>query len=362
MKIELNAKKLRVAIGNLCQVVNASTVLPILESILVTVRDKKITFMASDLESVIEYSEDSACTGSVEFCIGAKDFLFFLKNSIDDNCTIDVTEKIIKLSCGDFVVKFANNESPLNMPKVPVIDGDSKLNVKYDVLASKMLPAVRFVSKDYLRPAMTGVYFYKKDKQLKIAATDAHSLYYEDVIPFEKNIDSFILPHKSSLLFLSNFKGHDVSIFQDGNHIKFKNENVILTCRKIDSKYPEINAVISKYDLNFYVKRKQFISFLKLAIQYTNKSTNQIEFKVVKDKIMANGGDTDFGFGFEYNLPIYNPSVPIDVFSFAFNLKFVLKCLDLSKDEYVKINHSATATKSFTIDDRFLLMPLMMHN
>lgn len=363
MIIPLNASKLRMIIGNLFQTVNASAVLPILESVLISVKEGKISYYVSDLENVMEYEEETEALGEIMFCIHSKSFIFFLRNAMEDKCTIDVDDKKVKLSCGAFCVSFERGLYDVgNFPVRPVLDNVLIANFKYELLSTNISAALKFVSKDNLRPAMTGVYFHTDGLGLKIAATDAHSMYFDTVTPIKEKITPFILSSKSSRLFISNFKGQSFDLFQDKNYTTFKSKKITLICRNIDARYPDYKNVIVINDLNFYFKRKQLLSFLKISTEYVNRSSYMSKFEISQDKMESEGGDIDFSIEFNYTIPVYNASSEFSKFTFGVNIQFLKRIIEISKDEYVKINHSTLSTKSFIIDDKFLLMPLQLNN
>lgn len=364
MKIQLQAKQMKFVLGNLFQVVTNTSVLPILSMTVIEVKDKKVTFTVTDLETLLQYTMDTETNGEHKFCIESKLLSSFLKNAIEENCTLEINDKHkITLKSGVFSVRIQGNPNEIdNYPIMPVIKDAKTFNIEYATLFPHISAALKFVSNDDLRPSMTGVFFHTHDSKLNIAATDAHCLYWNTVCKMEQNIDAFILPQKSAYLFNLNFKNKMVSVFVSENHVTFKSDTTTLIARKIDAKYPDYKVVIPVNHQCFYMKRKQLVSLLKLSSIYTNRATYQICFQVINDTIKVYAEDIDFGIEFDYVVPIYNHTDKMADYTFAINLKFLKKTLELNKDEFIKISHTSISTKAIVIDDKFLLMPLMLNN
>lgn len=364
MKIQLQAKPMRTILENLFKVVNQTSVLPILSSVFIEVKDKKVQFTVTDLETTLQYVMDTETEGELKFCIESKLLISFLKNSTEDICTLEISDKHkFTLKSGLFSARIQGNPNDFNnTPITPVIENAKTFNVEHCTLSPKIMNALKFASRDYLRPALAGVFFEIENNKLTIAATDAHSLYWEEVCKIEQPIESFIIPGKSAQLFNSNFKDKMVSVFVNETHVAFKSDTTTLICRKIDSRYPAYKTVIPTTDQSFFMKRKQLISLIIMSTEYVNRATSMTKFKVSNDTIKASADDVDFGIEFDYTIPIYNSTNKTSKYEFAVNLKFLKRILDLNKDELIKVSHTSVHTKALVIDDKFLLMPLMLNN
>jgi len=360
MKIALSKQKHKAIFGNLFKVINRSTVLASIEKCLVEIGDGIITYTVTDLETTLIYKEETDDKSTLSFCIDASDFLFFLQNAIDDSVIMEIHKDVIKLSSGGFTVKLPK-ESTDNYPVISKENTGISVRLGYKVLSEKISKALICVSNDDLRPALTGVLVHGDSDKISIACTDAHSLFFDDIVSVENDLTKYILPSKSCKMYIYNFKGKDCEVIFSDNTTVFISDNIIMRCRNIDCRYPDYKAVVQVYDFIFYMKRKQFVSFLKIAIRYVSRSSLQLIMQVSNESISFTGGDNDFGLGIEYNVPIYNKSSNTDPFIFAANLRFIKNIASASNDEYIKITHSKNSQKSFIIDNNYLLMPLLIN-
>jgi DNA polymerase-3 subunit beta len=384
IQIKLNTADIKKGITNVCNCINPSTVLPILSNLLVVIENKKISFTGTDLENCITYSVDVLTTKKYTFCINARFFKNFVTRAyyIDPICTLTITEtdQLLILQSGDFKLSYRLDlKNPGNFPRLPVMAPDKK----DDVIAGLTIPAadfipyiknaMPFVSHDDLRPAMTGVYIHDRKGTLIMVATDAHKLYWKGFLktPSLFKDRKFILPYRGCRLAITSFAKNDMRIWVNNSYVRMSDGEYDIYCRQIDARYPDYEVVLPKDNkLDFYLNRKQLVAFLKIATFYTNTYTKQLTATVTKEKMLIKGG-SEFSadlrydldeFGFQYSIPVHNPSIDFNEFFFAINAEFMQVITTVCKDEFIKINHSTTHTKAIIIDDCILLMPLMVNN
>lgn len=363
--IPFNALELKKRLFSAFKCIGTSTVLPVLEATLVRLENKRLSFTCTDLETTCVCTFDTEAEGQSLFLIDAKPFLYFLRNAVQPECELKVTATHSIFVSGFFKLKQPLADSPDNFPKPVVVDNESSFTIPSNNFIHLLKRAKPFISKDDLRPSMTGVLLHDVKGRLTIAATDAHRLYWEDFMDTPESLKdkSVIIFDKAVGLIIENFNNETLSISTNFLHINIKGQNFEITSRLIDVRYPDYSVVIARYPLQFYIKRKQFIAFLSLCIPFVNKSTRQIICSVSNDEITVEGGEVDYSTEFDYSLPIYNATQKHEGFKFALDTKFITETLKVNRnDDLVKIEHSTLPTKAIVIDDHFLIMPLMINN
>src|SRR4051812_1708806 len=197
MKFIVSSSALLKQLQQISGVINANTVLPILEDFLFEIEKNKLTVVATDLETVMKVHMDIEAKDSGKVCIPAKILLDTLKNiaeqpltfTIDKNFSVEITS-----DNGKYKVM---GENPDNFPKEPVADDANSFTMSSGALVTAVNNTLFAVSNDDLRPAMTGVFFELSPNSIQFVATDAHRLVrYKrtDVNGTETN--SFIVPKK----------------------------------------------------------------------------------------------------------------------------------------------------------------------
>ncbi len=158
MKFIVSSASLLKHLQQISGVINANTVLPILEDFLFEITDKKLNIVATDLETVMKVQMDVESKADGRVCMPAKILMDSLKNiseqpltfSIDKNFGIEITS-----SNGKYKVM---GENPDNFPKEPVADVTNSFEMTSGDLLDAVTKTLFAVSTDDLRPAMTGCF------------------------------------------------------------------------------------------------------------------------------------------------------------------------------------------------------------
>lgn len=210
MKFIVSSAQLLKQLQQISGVINANTVLPILEDFLFEIDKNKLTVVATDLETVMKIHMEIEAKESGRVCIPSKILLDSLKNipeqpltfSIDKNFSIEITS-----DNGKYKVM---GENPDNFPKEPVADTATSFTMTSSALLTAINKTLFAVSNDDLRPAMTGVFFELDPKGITCVATDAHRLvrFKRTDVSCPKK-ETFIVPKKPLNLLKSALPNND---------------------------------------------------------------------------------------------------------------------------------------------------------
>jgi DNA polymerase III subunit beta len=205
MKFIASATGLLKRLQQINGVINANTVLPILEDFLFEIEGNKLSITATDLETVMKVEMDIEATEKGKVCIPAKILIESLKNIPEQPLTFDIDSNYgIELTSDNGKYKVMG-ENPDNFPKEPAADEATSFTLTSEALVNAISKTIFATSSDDLRPAMTGVFFELDKNGMQCVATDAHRLVkYKrtDISCPEK--DSFIVP-KKPLTLMKNF-------------------------------------------------------------------------------------------------------------------------------------------------------------
>ena len=180
MKFIASSSSLLKQLQHISGVINANTVLPILEDFLFEVEKNKLTVVATDLETVMRVQLDIEAKDSGKVCIPAKILMDSLKNIADQPLTFNIDKNFgIEITSDNGKYKVMG-ENPDNFPKAPVADDTTSFTMTASALVTAINKTLFATSNDDLRPAMTGVFFELDKKGLQCVATDAHRLVRQD--------------------------------------------------------------------------------------------------------------------------------------------------------------------------------------
>jgi len=370
MKFIVSSSALLKQLQHISGVINANTVLPILEDFLFEVEKNKLSVVATDLETVMRIQMDIEAKDSGKVCIPAKILLDSLKNIPDQPLTFNIDKNFgIELTSDNGKYKVMG-ENPDNFPKEPSADDTTSFKATSSALITAINKTLFAVSNDDLRPAMTGVFFELDKKGMQCVATDAHRLvkYKRTDVSCPKS-DNFIVPKKPLTLLKSALPANDdeISISYNSNHFFVKHGTTQMSCRLIDARFPDYKVVIpSDNPYKLVVNKNDFQGALRRVAIFSNKSTNQVVLSIAGSELELTAQDIDFSFEGDERMKCRYDGEDLAI---AFNAKFLIEMLNAADSDDIKIELS-TPTKAGIIkpteqEDNeelmMLVMPLMLN-
>lgn len=371
MKFIVSSSALLKQLQQISGVINANTVLPILEDFLFEVEKNKLTVVATDLETVMKVQLDVEAKDSGRVCIPAKILIDSLKNIPDQPLTFNIDKNFgVEITSDNGKYKVMG-ENPDNFPKEPVADDTSSFTMSSTALVTAINKTLFAVSNDDLRPAMTGVYFEMDKKGLQFVATDAHRLVrYKRIDVSCPKTDSLIVPKKPLNLLKAALPDNEdeLTISYNNNHLFVLHGTTQMSCRLIDARFPDYKVVIppdNPYKLT--VNKADFQSALRRVSVFSNKSTNQVVLNISGSELQLAAQDVDFSFEGNERMKCQYDGEDLQI---AFNAKFLIEMLNAAESDEVFMELS-TPTKAGIIkpsekDDNeellMLVMPLMLNS
>jgi len=370
MKFIVSSSQLLKQLQHIAGVINANTVLPILEDFLFEVEKNKLNVVATDLETVMRIQMDIEAKDSGKVCIPARILMDSLKNlpdqplsfNIDKNFAVEITS-----DSGKYKVM---GENPENFPKEPVADATTSFTMTSSALITAISKTLFAVSNDDLRPAMTGVYFELNENYIQFVATDAHRL----VLYTRKDVscpnpDSFVVPRKPLNLLKAALPANDdeISISYNKNHLFVKHGSTQMICRLIDARFPDYRVVIpTDNPYKMTVDKNDFQSALRRVNIFSNKSTNLVVLNISGSELQLTAQDIDFSFEGNERMKCQYDGEDLTI---AFNARFLIEMLNAPESDEIRLELS-TPEKSGVIkpaeeDENeemvMIIMPLMVN-
>ena len=353
-------------------IINNTTTLPILENFMFDINNNKLTLTASDLETTFSTQINIESEDSGRIALPAKLLLDTLKTFPDQPLTFLKTEKNtveISANSGKYSVAYIDgNEFPLAAQIT-----DSETTVIPSAILHRAINSTLFATgNDDLRPVMSGVFFQFDSESLKFIATDAHKLVkYTRKDLRSDQTSEFIMPKKPLQLLRGILQGLDIDITIEYNdtNAQFRFGNSILTCRLIDGKYPNYEAVIPKENPNeMVVNRMQFLDSVRRVSIFSSKTTYQISLNIAGAQIIISAEDIDYSNSAEERL---NCDYQGDDIKIGFNSRFLIEMLNGLVCDEIKLSMSLpnragliTPLDSFDNGEEvtMLVMPVMLNS
>lgn len=370
MKFIVSSNSLLKHLQQISGVINANTVLPILEDFLFEVNKNKLSVTATDLETVMRVEMDIEAKDSGKVCIPARILMDSLKNIPEQPLTFNIDKNFgVELTSDNGKYKVMG-ENPDNFPKEPAADDATTFSMSSSVLVNAINKTLFAVSNDDLRPAMTGVFFELDKKGFQCVATDAHRLvkYRRTDISCPKS-DSFIVPKKPLNLLKAALPDNEdqLNISYNSNHLFIQHGQTHMSCRLIDARFPDYKVVIpTDNPYKLIASRSDFQGALRRVSVFSNKSTNQVVLSITGSELQLAAQDIDFSFEGNERMKCRYEGEDMQI---AFNARFLIEMLNVAEGDEVKMELSSS-TKAGIIrpiepveneDLLMLVMPLMLN-
>jgi len=372
MKFIVSSSYLLKQLQVLGSVINSSNTLPILDNFLFELDNKTLTVSASDLETTMSATLELESDSKGSVAVPAKLLLDILKTfpeqpltfTVEENSTIEISS-----NSGKYAIAYAPGEE---FPKSVNLDEPSSTVVPADVLATAISKTIFAAGNDDLRPVMSGVFFQFSPEGLIFVATDAHKLVkYARTDVKASQVADFIMP-KKPLNILKSILGatdSEVTIEYNDSNATFSFDSYVLTCRLIDGKYPNYEAVIPKENPNkLMINRNMFLSSVRRVAIFSNKTTHQIRLKIAGAELNISAEDIDYSNKAEERLTCDYQGDDIQI---GFNSRFLSEMLtNLTSDE-IQLemsmpNRAGILTPIDGLDEgetvTMLVMPVMLNN
>ena len=340
MKFIVSSSELQKALQTVSGVISNSQSRPILENFLFEIEKEKLKITASDGETTLITSLEVKSDVEGKIAVPAKIFQEFVKTYGDQPLTLSVKDaedgngKLLEIldEKDNFAVALDHAE---DYPEIPEFDAAQSVTISAGILSEALNNTLFATSNDSLRPVMTGVLFQFKEDETNFVSTDSHRLVvYKRTDLMNAEPVEFIMPKKPLAIFKSILasSNEEVSIEFNENMAKFTFGNNIWICRLIDGKYPNYSAVIPKENPNILtINRTLLLNSIRRASIMSNKSTNQVRFKLSGNILHLHAEDTEFANKADMQIPCDYNGEDINI---GFSSKFLTEMLSvLSADD-----------------------------
>ncbi len=322
-------------------VLNSSNSLPILDNFLFELQGGNLTISASDLENTMKTvvtPDESKQDGRV--AIPAKLLLDTLKNFSDQPLSFQINENFgIEISSDYGKYKLVGQNAD-DFPQSIDMGNVEVLKINGEIISNAIENTLFASGNDELRPVMSGVFCQFSSEKLIFVATDAHKLVkYGRLDSTATKSADFILPKKPLNLLRQNVSGDEsVEVSYNETTARFVLGNIELTCRLIDGKYPNYEAVIPKQNPNVLtVDRLSFLNSIKRVSIFSNKTTHQVKLKIAGSELTISAEDLDFSNEAKERLTCNYVGEDIEI---GFNSKFLMEMLNHIKTQEVILEMS----------------------
>lgn len=341
MKFIVSSSLLYKEIQVLGGIINSSNTLPILDNFLFEINNNTLVLSSSDLESTMTSQIEIESTSTDKIAISAKLLTDILKTFSEQPLTFIKTDNNtieISASNGKYSLAYLNGDE---FPKqVEILDAHETV-INGSDLGNAINSTIFASGTDDLRPVMSGVFFQFNSESLKFVATDAHKLVKFETSEYTANeVSEFIMPKKPLQILkgILQTESSDLTIQHNDSNAKFIFDKSSITCRLIDGKFPNYEAVIPKDNPNVLtIDRQLFLNSARRVSIFSNKTTNQIRLKLAGSLLNISAEDFDFSNKADENLECQYSGDDIQI---GFNSKFLIEMLNNLESDMITLSMS----------------------
>ena len=369
MEFKINSKVLEKLLSKIIPAVPTRTPMPILENFLFDIKDGSLTVSATDLEIALRSSLNVAANQNIKMVIPAR-LIYDIVRSLDDaqiNFIVDSNGKLkITTDKGVYNLSYSPAE---DFPEIPVVSKEKEIIINGVELKKAFDQTAFAMSKEDMRPAMTGTLMEFDKDGLRFVSTDGHRLvkYINKSFTSEAH-EQYIIPERAISVLLKQLGESDVKIYLSKTYASFLINDFEFISRLIGEKYPAYSSVIPLENENFLtVSRTELLSAIKRMMLFSTSNSKQVKFSIGENTLEVSAEDIDHGSNAKENIQCEYKGDPMDI---GFNTAYVNDILShLEGDKIVFKLHSPTKasiiepTKTEENEDiMMLLMPVRINN
>ncbi|MGL5684025.1 MAG: DNA polymerase III subunit beta [Marinifilaceae bacterium] len=374
MKFVVSSSTMLTRLQAVSKVIGGKSVQPILDNILLEVRDGALYATASDKETTLEAKiELDSVTEEGRITIPAKLLLDILKEFSEQPLTFDINtesnEVRIMTEYGEYSVP---GESADDYPMLMTME-----NVKANIplTCGQFLDGIDktlfATANDALRPVMNCILVEMNEEHFTFVASDAHKLvrYKRFDAKCADGQYSLMLPKKPAIL-LKNILAKDdteLALTFNNKNVSFVFGDYKMFSTLVEGNFPNYNAVIPQNNPNkLIVDKKSLYNALRRVSVVANKASNLVKLDVREGRLEISAQDFDYSMsGHETIMCQYN-GTPMAI---GFKSPFVQEILSNVESENVVIEIADPTRPGLFLpfensteneDLLMLLMPMMV--
>lgn len=369
MEFKVNSKDLEKLLSKVIPAVPVRTPMPILENFLFDVEDGRLTVTATDLEVALKSSMNVNADENIKMVVPAK-LLYDVVRQLGETQIHFETEGnaklIITTDTGVYNLSFS---SPEDFPEIPTVSKEKEFTIN-GVALKKAIDQTSFaMSKEDMRPAMTGTLLEFAEDGLRFVTTDGHRLVkyiYKKIT--SDTVEQFIIPERAISVLSKLLSDTEIKVNLSKTNVSFNIDELEFISRLIGEKYPAYNSVIPLENENrLKIKTKDIYSTIRRMMIFSTANSKQVKFSISNDNVEVSAEDIDHGSNAKESIQCEYTGSPMEI---GFNTAYVNDILShVSNEEIIFKLHSPTkaciiepSQKSENEELMLLLMPVRLNS
>lgn len=295
MKLTILQKNLHQGIATVGHIATKNASMPILNNILISVKDGLINLSATNLEIGITKQIRGKADNDGEITVDAKilsDYVALLPN---EKVEIQLDKKDLKISCQKYNTTIKGQEAQ-DFPVIPQIEKKLGFTLAVADLRNALNQTLFAINSGDNRLELTGVLFDIKDKKINLVATDSFRLAKTELgfslTSGQISADGLkiIVPLKtmqevsriiSSTADELSGGTEQLELFLSENQALFIYQGTAIVSRLIEGHYPDYEQVLPvNFKTEVIIDRTELSRAIKMASIFSTNTTNAIDLLI----------------------------------------------------------------------------------
>lgn len=334
MRCEIEHSVFSETLGGIVGALPTRTTYSVLQNILLEVVNQKLALAATDLDSYIR-TEIPLLAGSRaepgKIILPGRKLFEACREISAQQLILETEANNIRLQAGTSNFLFAGLD-PAEYPEPPTPPSGTSLKFPLPMLLDAFETTNFAVSHDESRPAMCGLYWEVKPKEMAMVATDSYRLaLVKKTGNFAQKFSCIIPPKAFTLLPQTE---EEIIITADQTKISFVLSNTTIISRLIEGPYPDYERVIPKEQPNILrVKREDLMAGLRRTAVFAHPVGRLVVLELTKQKLSLFTQSPEIGSATEQLECSYKGSN----LKIGFNVNYLLEVLRHIATEEVQI-------------------------
>lgn len=338
MKIRCQKSVLMNGVNIVLKAVPAKSTMPILECLIIEVKNQQIKLIANDMELGIETIVEGSVDEEGSVALNAKIFSEIIRKLPDSDVKITTDLNYMTEITSEKAKFQISGQSGEEFPYLPAIEKKAPITLSQFSLKEIIRQTVFSIADNDNNLIMTGELFEIKENELRVISLDGHRISIRKIMLNDSYSDTkVIIPGKTLseiMKILSGEVSSIVSIFFTDKHVLFEFDDTVVLSRLIEGEYYKIDQMLSSdYETKVTINKKEFLSCIDRATLLIKETE--------KKPIILDINDSKFELQINTTIGSMNENIDIEMegkdIKIAFNPKFLMDALRVIDDETVDI-------------------------
>lgn len=355
------------SINTVLKACSTKTTMPILECILLTAVNNRLTLVGNNLELGIESTIDADVISEGFIALEAKIFSEIIRRMPGEVIEISSDENYMTSIISEKSRFQIAAQSGKDFPALPNVDKVNACTIKQNELKEMIRQTIFSVAQDETRPILTGEMLQIKNNSLNMVAVDGYRISYRKIELSNENEEfEVVIPGKTLSeinKILSSEENDMVNIYFGDKHVLFDLQDSKVVSRLLEGDFLRYEQVFSPdYETKILVDRKNFLMSIERAALISREGKkNPIKVEIDGDKMIITS-NAELGTSRE-ELDVVLEGKEIVI---AFNPKYLIDALRVIDDDKVYIQFISSLTPCIINPEqgdqyKYLILPIRVN-